>query len=91
MCIRDSYYTDADMNVSLHILDKLEEKQAKSGVEVTLGELRVSTIVKVFKKMKLDTHENLGFGEVRLPQSDMPVSYTHLDVYKRQAAFWLLL
>ena len=65
------YYTDADMNVSLHILDKLEEKQAKSGVEVTLGELRVSTIVKVFKKMKLDTHENLGFGEVRLPQSDM--------------------
>ena len=39
------YYTDADMNVSLHILDKLEEKQEKSGVEVTLGELRVSTIV----------------------------------------------
>ncbi|MBE5777917.1 MAG: DEAD/DEAH box helicase [Clostridiales bacterium] len=65
------YYTDADMNVSLHILDDLETRQTKSGVGVTLGELRVSTIVKIFKKMKLDTHENLGFGQVMLPQTDM--------------------
>ncbi|MEG2701675.1 MAG: Zn-binding domain-containing protein, partial [Clostridia bacterium] len=65
------YYTDADMNVSLHILDDLEQKELANGVGLTLGELRVSTIVKLFKKMKLDTHENLGFGPVRLPQEDM--------------------
>lgn len=65
------YYTDADMNVSLHILDELEQKQLPNGVGLTLGELRVSSIVKIFKKMKLDTHENLGFGQVRLPQTDM--------------------
>ncbi|MEG0741286.1 MAG: DEAD/DEAH box helicase [Clostridia bacterium] len=65
------YYTDADMNVSLHILDDLEQKELSNGVGLTLGELRVSTIVKLFKKMKLDTHENLGFGPVRLPQEDM--------------------
>ncbi|MBE5793768.1 MAG: DEAD/DEAH box helicase [Clostridiales bacterium] len=65
------YYTDADLNVSLHILDDLEQKQLSNGGTLTLGELRVSTIVKIFKKMKLDTHETLGFGIVRLPQTDM--------------------
>ena len=65
------YYTDADLNVSLSILDGLKEKQAESGVQVSLGELRISTIVKLFKKIKMDTHENLGFGPVRLPQTDM--------------------
>ncbi len=65
------YYTDADLNVSLHILDELEEKSLPGGVGLTLGELRVSSIVKMFKKIKLDTHENLGFGEVRLPQTDL--------------------
>jgi len=65
------YYTDADLNVSLHILDDLEEKTLSCGAGLTLGELRVSTIVKMFKKFKLDTHETVGFGEVRLPQTDL--------------------
>ena len=65
------YYTDADLNVSLHILDDLEQKQLSNGSTLTLGELRVSTIVKMFKKFKLDTNEPVGFGEVRLPQTDL--------------------
>ena len=65
------YYTDADLNVSLSILDSLKEKPASHGVQVALGELRISTMVKLFKKIKMDTHENLGFGPVRLPQTDM--------------------
>ena len=27
--------------------------------------MRISTLVKMFKKIKMDTHENLGFGQVR--------------------------
>ena len=65
------YYTDADLNVSLHILDDLEHKALSNGTDVAMGELRVSTIVKMFKKFKLDTHETVGFGEVRLPQTDL--------------------
>ena len=65
------YYTDADLNVSLHILDDLEHRPLSCGGDVALGELRVSTIVKMFKKFKLDTHESVGFGEVRLPQTDL--------------------
>jgi len=65
------YYTDADLNVSLAVLDELKEKVLRNNVGVTLGELKVTTIVKIFKKMKLDTHENLGFGPVRVPETDM--------------------
>ena len=69
--VEADYYTDADLNVSLHILDDLEHKQTASGMDVAMGELRVSSIVKMFKKFKLDTNENVGFGEVRLPQTDL--------------------
>ena len=65
------YYTDADMNISLGLLDILKEKALPCGATCQLGELRVSTLVKMFKKMKMDTHETLGFGQVRLPQTDM--------------------
>lgn len=31
----------------------------------------VSSIVTIFKKMKFDTHENLGFGSVDIPELEM--------------------
>ena len=65
------YYTDADLNISLGLLDISKEKQLPCGAACALGELKVSTLVKMFKKMKLDTQETLGFGQVRLPQTDM--------------------
>ena len=60
------YYTDADLNVSLSLLDiEKEEKNA------AYGEVKVTALVKIFKKMRFDTGENLGFGPVRLPETDM--------------------
>lgn len=60
------YYTDADLNVSLSLLDTLEEEK-----DTALGEVKVTAITKIFKKMKFDTGENLGFGPVMLPESEM--------------------
>ena len=31
----------------------------------------MTTLVTMFKKIKFDTHETLGFGHVRLPETDM--------------------
>ena len=36
-----------------------------------LGEIKVTALVTMFKKIKFDTHETLGFGHVRLPETDM--------------------
>lgn len=65
------YYTDADLNVSLSLLDIEEQSDEASGVTRALGEVKVTTLVTMFKKIRFDTHETLGFGHVRLPEMDM--------------------
>jgi len=57
------YYTDADLNVTLSLLDKEKEEEQDGGL-TALGEIRVSTLVTMFKKIRFDTHETLGFGDV---------------------------
>jgi len=63
------YYTDADLNVSLSLLDI--DQQAEHAAH---GEIKVTSLVKIFKKMKFDTGESLGYGPVRLPETDMHTS-----------------
>lgn len=60
------YYTDADLNISLALLDVMQEKQNAS-----LGEIKVTALVRMFKKMRFDTGENVGFGPVMLPETEM--------------------
>ena len=64
------YYTDANLNVTLSLLDKEKEEEQDGGL-TALGEIRVSTLVTMFKKIRFDTHETLGFGHVRLPETEM--------------------
>ena len=65
------YYTDANLNVNLSLLDIETEQTDPTGVTRALGEVKVTTLVTMFKKIRFDTHETLGFGHVRLPETDM--------------------
>ena len=67
--VQSDYYTDADLNVSLSLLDVEKQEGAAA-----LGEVKVTALVKVFKKMRFDTGENVGYGPVRLPETDMHTS-----------------
>ena len=64
------YYTDADLSTSMKVLDVFGE-QPSGPLTRYHGEVMVSSIVKLFKKMKLDTRENLGWGPVQLPELEM--------------------
>ncbi len=64
------YYTDADLTTSLKVLDEFES-DAGNGIVRTRGEVLVSSIVTLFKKICFDTHENLGWGPVTLPELEM--------------------
>ena len=64
------YYTDADLTTSLKVLDEFES-DAENGIVRTRGEVLVSSIVTLFKKIRFDTHENLGWGPVTLPELEM--------------------
>ena len=67
------YYTDADLTTSLKVLDEFETVESGSMTRAR-GEVLVSSIVTVFKKISFDTHENLGWGPVTLPELEMQTS-----------------
>ena len=65
------YYTDADLNINLSLLDIEKEEPFAETAVAGLGEIKVTALVTMFKKIRFDTHETLGFGHVRLPETDM--------------------
>ncbi len=65
------YYTDADLNISLSLLDVEKQERHSRGGQLALGEVKVTALVTMFKKIRFDTHETLGWGHVRLPETDM--------------------
>ena len=67
------YYTDADLNTSVRVLDVLKEQPLGNG-SLAYGEVLVTWLVTMFKKFKLDTQETLGFGPVDLPELEMPTN-----------------
>jgi DEAD/DEAH box helicase domain-containing protein len=67
------YYTDAELAVELKVLDAFAERQ-EGPARVAHGEVSVSYLATVFKKIKLHTHENVGWGKIYLPQEDLHTS-----------------
>lgn len=69
------YYTDAELAVRLRVLDVLMER-ADVGQSVThqTGEVMVNAMPTLFKKIKFDTHENLGWGKIHLPEAELHTS-----------------
>ena len=62
------YYTDASLAVNLKVLDVFSEP----GESVRgYGEVMVSFLPTIFKKIKLHTHENVGWGQIHLPEQEM--------------------
>lgn len=64
------YYTDANLAVDLKVLDVFREDKSKQ-VHRSVGEVSVTALVTMFKKIKLHTHENIGSGPVNLPEMEM--------------------
>lgn len=64
------YYTDAEMKVDLKVLDRFQE-DAAGLVRRCWGELSVTWLPTIYKKIKFGTHENVGWGEIHLPEQTM--------------------
>ncbi|MEE9553278.1 MAG: DEAD/DEAH box helicase [candidate division Zixibacteria bacterium] len=65
------YYTDAETKVTIKVLHSDQEENLSDGIEKSLGDLSVSRVVVGYKKVRFHTHENLGWGEVHLPEQEM--------------------
>jgi DEAD/DEAH box helicase domain-containing protein len=64
------YYTDAMTYSNVRVIDSFDNLRA-GGAIVEHGEVQVVRKVVGFKKIKFYTSENLGYGDVNLPEKDM--------------------
>lgn len=61
------YYTDANLAVDLKVLESFASRTA-ADVTVEHGEVAVRSTATIFKKLKLETNENVGWGKINIPE-----------------------
>ncbi len=69
------YYTDAELNVDLQVIHEDERTESRAAAWAR-GDVKVSFQPTVFKKIKLDSHENVGWEKIDLPQEDLHTAAT---------------
>ncbi|HEX7497218.1 MAG TPA: DEAD/DEAH box helicase [Candidatus Limnocylindrales bacterium] len=73
------HYTYADRAVTLKPLETFASARVIGG-DSAHGEVMVSSLVSMFKKLKFGTDENLGWGPIHLPEIELQTT-----------AYWLML
>jgi DEAD/DEAH box helicase domain-containing protein len=74
------YYTDADLGVTLKVLEVADEATGPRGDRRQRGDVMVAWHATLFKKIKFHTHENVGWGPINLPEQQMHTAATWLVV-----------
>ncbi|MBP7461420.1 MAG: DEAD/DEAH box helicase [Candidatus Delongbacteria bacterium] len=72
------YYTDAQEKVDIKVLTQ-DESRSYPRYQVNYGELAITRLAVMFKKIKFSTHENVGWGQINLPEIPMPTAGCWLD------------
>jgi DEAD/DEAH box helicase domain-containing protein len=70
--VEADYYTDANLAVTLKVLDIVSGKARDAARNY--GEVMVSAQATIYKKIKLHTHENVGWGKIHLPEQELHTS-----------------
>lgn len=65
-----NFYTDAIVKTDIKVLGE-DEKRPFQDFSCVLGDILVRRQVAKFKKLKYKTHENIGYGEIHLPEDEM--------------------
>jgi len=68
--VQVDYYTDANLAVQLKVLEEMESRPMRD-VVFAYGEVSVHAMATIFKKIKFETHENIGSGPIHLPEEEL--------------------
>lgn len=72
------YYTDAHCKIDIHVIEEFESVTFHDA-SIHKGELNIREKAMMFKKIRFKTHENLGFGNIDLPEQEMHASSCWID------------
>ncbi len=81
------YYTQAELAVTLKPLEVFDSAPRRAGSRQH-GEVMISSIATIFKKLKLDTHENVGWGHIHLPEMELHTTAWWLALDPVAVAAW---
>ncbi|HEV3096540.1 MAG TPA: Zn-binding domain-containing protein, partial [Candidatus Dormibacteraeota bacterium] len=68
--VKVDYYTDANLAVSIKVLETFQSRPADP-LAVHHGEVRVTALPTIFKKIRFHTQENIGSGPISLPEQQL--------------------
>jgi DEAD/DEAH box helicase domain-containing protein len=75
------YFTDANLAVQLKVLEEDKLKKMEYA-EVGYGDVSVRAMATIFKKIKFETHENIGSGPIHLPEEELHTSAAWISLNK---------
>ena len=65
-----NYYTDSIVKSDIKVL-QIDEENLQAGCKTLIGDVLVRREISKFKKIRYHTHENVGYGEISLPEEEM--------------------
>jgi len=81
------HYTQAELAVTLKPLETFEEAPLAGGTRAH-GEVMVSSLATIYKKLRLETNENLGWGRIHLPEIELHTTAYWLALDPGVASGW---
>lgn len=67
---REKYYTDSIVRTDIRVLET-DGEEVNLGVKLVWGDVLVRSQATKYKKLKFQTHENIGYGDIVLPPEEM--------------------
>jgi len=68
--VQVDYYTDALASVTVQVLDTFDGAVSE-GLSKSHGEVKITSLASMFKKIRFHTHENIGAGPIHLPEQTL--------------------
>lgn len=75
------YFTDANLAVQLKVLEEDKINRLEEA-EIGFGDVSVRAMATIFKKIKFETHENIGSGPIHLPEEELHTNAAWISLNK---------
>ncbi|MBM4434097.1 MAG: DUF1998 domain-containing protein, partial [Chloroflexi bacterium] len=87
--VKVDYYTQAELAVRVRVTDEFEARPAAvRGFDRAHGEVLVSSLTSIYKKLTMYTGENVGWGRIHLPELELQTTSFWAVLQERAVAGW---
>ena len=86
--VKVDYYTQAELAVRIRVIDEFDRRSAQPRFDFAHGEVLVSSLTTIFKKLTMYTHENVGWGKIHLPELELQTTSFWCSLPERAVAGW---